>query len=206
MLYGNIGKNRFLGRVVKIYCHARYYGFHSDVNTIAFVNFLKNDLRTFTHLVPASELEAAQVLANDLAGLTRMYGPLTVCGIPRSKRESVYPVEKMGLKRAIRRAVLGNSMLSDGLDYIIRHTDTLCTHRSRWGYGGAGEAPRPGLLRDTCTLSPAIAGKNIVLVDDIYTPGVGIDEDGVQALFDAGAKNVILYTFGYTVKKYGCAA
>ena len=66
--------------------------------------------------------------------------------------------------------------------------------------------PRPGLLRDTCSLSPAIAGKRIVLVDDIYTPGVGIDEDGVQALFDAGASSVILYTFGYTVKKYGCVA
>ena len=161
---------------------------------------------TFTHLVPKSELEAAQVLAADLSELVRKYGPFTVCGIPRSKRESIYPAEKMGLKRAIRKAVASIPQLTDGLDYIVRHTNTKCTHRSYWGHGGDGEMPRPGLLRDTCSLSPAIAGKRIVLVDDIYTPGVGIDEDGVQALFDAGARSVILYTFGYTVKKYGCVA
>ena len=206
MLHGTIGNDRFLGRSVEIYCHAKYFGFYSDVNTISFVNYLKNDLMTFTHLVPKSELEAAQVLAADLSELVRKYRPFTVCGIPRSKRESIYPAEKMGLKRAIRKAVASIPQLTDGLDYIVRHTNTKCTHRSYWGHGGDGEMPRPGLLRDTCSLSPAIAGKRIVLVDDIYTPGVGIDEDGVQALFDAGARSVILYTFGYTVKKYGCVA
>ena len=30
-------------------------------------------------------------------------------------------------------------------------------------------------------------------MDDIFTPGVGIDEDGIQAMFDAGAENVIFY-------------
>ena len=87
-------------------------------------------------------------------------------------------------------------MLEDGTDYIVRHTDTKCTHRANWGYGGAGELPRPGLIRDTCMISPAIAGKFMLLVDDIYTPGCGIDEDGVQALFDAGARSVIFYAVG----------
>ena len=76
-----------------------------------------------------------------------------------------------------------------------------CTHQSFWGHGGDGERPRPGLIRDTCNLSVDIAGKNIVLVDDIYTAGVGIDEDGVQALLDAGAKSVIMYAFGCTARR-----
>ena len=170
-----------------------------DFSTRCLLRKLKRNRHTCAHC-------GCEVMAADLAELVHKYGPLTVCGIPRSKRESIYPAEKMGLKRAIRKAVASIPQLTDGLDYIVRHTNTKCTHRSYWGHGGDGEMPRPGLLRDTCSLSPAIAGKRIVLVDDIYTPGVGIDEDGVQALFDAGARSVILYTFGYTVKKYGCVA
>ena len=52
-----------------------------------------------------------------------------------------------------------------------------------------------------CNISAEVAGKNIVLVDDIYTAGVGIDEDGVQALLDAGARSVIMYTFGCTASR-----
>lgn len=201
MLHGKIGSNCFLRRDVDLYFHDLYHGFYSQENNLTFINYLKNDRRGYDDMIEESEQIAAKVLAVDLDELVKIYGPLTVCGIPRSKRESIYPAEMMGLKRAIRRAARGNPNLSDGLDYIIRHINTLCTHRSYRGYGGDGESPRPGLLRDTCCLSPKIAGKNIVLVDDIYTAGVGIDEDGVQALLDAGAKSVIMYTFGCTASR-----
>ncbi len=201
MLHGKIGNDVFLDRDVDLYFHAHYYGFSSTENTIKYINYLKNDRRTFDDRIATSEEKAAMVLAVDLSELVNLYGPLTVCGIPRSKREDVYPSEKMGLKRAIRKAIAMNPLLSDGMDYIVRHTNTLCTHRSYWGYGGDGEGPRPGLIRDTCHLSSEIAGKNIVLVDDIYTADVGIDEDGVQALFDAGAKSVIMYAFGCTARR-----
>ena len=201
MIHGKIGRDAFLGRDVDLYFHAPYYGFSSAENTLRYVNYLKNDRRGYDKLIASSEDMAAKVLAADLAELVGMYGPLTVCGIPRSKRESVYPPEKMGLKRAIRKAITMNPNLADGMDYIVRHTNTLCTHRSYWGYGGDGEGPRPGLMRDTCNLSADIAGKNIVLVDDIYTAGVGIDEDGVQALLDAGARSVIMYAFGCTASR-----
>ena len=201
MLHGKIGKDAFLDRDIDLYFHDHYYGFSSAENTIKYVNYLKNDRRTFDKLIPASEDRAAAVLAADLTELVDEYGPLTVCGIPRSKREDAYSPEKMGLKRAIRKAITMNPNLSDGLDYIVRHTNTLCTHRSYWGYGGDGEGPRPGLIRDTCYLSEEISGKDIVLVDDIYTAGVGIDEDGVQAILNAGAKSVIMYTFGCTASR-----
>ena len=201
MLHGKIGNDVFLDRDVDLYFHAHYYGFSSTENSIKYINYLKNDRRTFDDRIATSEDKAAMVLAVDLSELVNLYGPLTVCGIPRSKREDVYPSEKMGLKRAIRKAIAMNPLLSDGMDYIVRHTNTLCTHRSYWGYGGDGEGPRPGLIRDTCHLSSEIAGKNIVLVDDIYTADVGIDEDGVQALLDAGARSVIMYTFGCTASR-----
>lgn len=41
-------------------------------------------------------------------------------------------------------------------------------------------------------------GKNIILIDDIYTECKGIDEDCIQFLLDYGARNVILYTLGMT--------
>ena len=201
MLHGKMGKDAFLDRDIDLYFHAHYYGFSSAENTIKYVNYLKNDRRDFDKLIAASEDRAAAVLAVDLAELVGVYGPLTVCGIPRSKREDAYPPEKMGLKRAIRKAIAMNPDLSDGLDYIVRHTNTLCTHRSYWGYGGDGEGPRRGLMHDTCNISAEVAGNDIVLVDDIYTAGVGIDEDGVQALLDAGARSVIMYTFGCTASR-----
>ena len=135
MLHGKMGKDAFLDRDIDLYFHAHYYGFSSAENTIKYVNYLKNDRRDFDKLIAASEDRAAAVLAADLAELVGVYGPLTVCGIPRSKREDAYPPEKMGLKRAIRKAITMNPNLSDGLDYIVRHTNTLCTHRSYWGYG-----------------------------------------------------------------------
>ena len=201
MLHGKIGNDAFLRCDVDLYFHDYYYGFSSSLNNLKYVNYLKNDRRDYDAVISKCEDRAALVLAADLAALVQQYGSLTVCGIPRSKREDSYHPAKMGLKRAIRKAVAMNPHLTDGLDYIVRHTNTLCTHRSYWGYGGDGEGPRPGLLRDTCKLSGAIADKNIVLVDDIYTAGVGIDEDGVQALLDAGAKSVIMYTFGCTASR-----
>lgn len=202
MLHGKIGLDKFLKKDIDLYFHDHYYGFSSVKNRLKYVNYLKNDCRDFDAVIPQCEDLAAKVLAEDLSELVKIYGSLTVCGIPRSKRESIYPAEMMGLKRAIRKAVRSSPNLSDGLDYIIRHTNTLCTHMNyRGNYGDDGETPRPGLIRDTCRLSPEIAGKNIVLVDDIYTAGVGIDEDGVQALLDAGAKSVILYTFGCTASR-----
>ena len=201
MQHGKIGNDAFLNSDVDLYFHDYYYGFSSAANTLKYVNYLKNDRRDYDAVIGACEEKAAMVLAADLEQLVRVYGPLTVCAIPRSKREEAYHPAKMGLKRAIRKAVTKCLGISDGLDYIIRHTNTLCTHRSYWGYGGDGEGPRRGLLRDTCDIASEVAGKNIVLVDDIYTVGVGIDEDGVQALLDAGANSVIMYTFGCTASR-----
>ena len=111
MLHGKMGKDAFLDRDVDLYFHDHYYGFSSAENAIKYVNYLKNDRRTFDKLIAASEDRAASVLAADLSELVGVYGPLTVCGVPRSKREDTYPPEKMGLKRAISKAIAMNSNL-----------------------------------------------------------------------------------------------
>lgn len=184
------------------YFHDEYYGMSSPDNRIRFVNVLKNDLQQFSQeQILDSEKRLAAAIHADLAWITRTYGALTLVGVPRSKSEESYPWAKMGLKRALRRAVSENALLSDGLDFIVRHTDTLCTHRSYWGYGGLGEGPRPGLLTDTCRLASGLVGCDVLLVDDIYTPNCGIDEDAMAAVLNAGARSVVFYAVGFTVSR-----
>ena len=62
-----------------------------------------------------------------------------------------------------------------------------------------GMEPYPGITNDTCIIeTDLIKGKNIILVDDIYTKNVNIDEDCIQALYDAGAKKVVFYAIAKT--------
>ena len=209
MLKGTISKNELLSQDVQGYFNSCYYSMNDARNAqIKFINYLKNDFRQFDSIIPVCEKRLSALLAADFAEIVRLHGPLTVCGIPRSKREASYPSEMMGLKRGIRNAVVQNAMLTDGLNYIVRHANTKCTHWARYNRGGDGPMPYAGITRDTCWLSPEISNKNILLVDDIYTPTCGIDEDAIEALLVAGAKNVIFYAVGYTVKKtaYGVCA
>lgn len=199
MLRSEIGAHKVVG-----YFHAPYYSMRDPRNAgIRFINVLKNDFGEMSAMVPAGEESLKRVLTEDFARIVQMHGRLTVVGIPRSKREASYPAAKMGLKRGIRAVAQQNPMLVDGLDYIVRHTDTCTTHWAKYGKGGAGKLPYPGITKDTCRLSPEIAGKDILLVDDIYTPTCGIDEDAIQALFDMGAKSVVFYAVGYTVGRTG---
>ena len=59
--------------------------------------------------------------------------------------------------------------------------------------------PYPGITKDTCSISNEVKNKNILLIDDIYTNNINIDEDAIQALLDKGAKSVIFYSVGKTV-------
>ena len=40
-----------------------------------------------------------------------------------------------------------------------------------------------------------------ILIDDLYTASVNIDEDAIQALFDNGARSVIFYSLGKTIRR-----
>ena len=86
----------------------------------------------------------------------------------------------------------------NGTDAIIRVKDTKTTHNWRLE-NNTGDNPYKGITKDTCRVDLSkIKGKNIVLVDDIYTEGVNVIEDCIQYLFDLGAKSVILYVTAKT--------
>ena len=103
-------------------------------------------------------------------------------------------------KFTIREVISQLSEFIDGTDFIIRHTDTRTTHRDRAGYGGNGDLPFPGITQETCTISEEVVEKNILLIDDLYTKSINIDEDVIQALLDENANTVFFYAIGRTVK------
>ncbi|MCF6205161.1 MAG: hypothetical protein L3J59_16105 [Methylococcaceae bacterium] len=61
--------------------------------------------------------------------------------------------------------------------------------------------PYKGITNDTCHISDNVRGRTIILIDDIYTGGVNIDEDAIQALLDKGARSVYFYAIGKTARR-----
>ena len=70
------------------------------------------------------------------------------------------------------------------------------------GFVNDGSEPYPGISSDTCTFSRNINSSDILLIDDIYTRTVNIDEDMIQSLFDCGANSVSFYAIGNTVHNH----
>ena len=91
-------------------------------------------------------------------------------------------------------------LFTNGTCYILRHTDTRTTHMDKSGWGGDGNLPYAGITKETCYISDEVIGKTILLIDDIYTSGVNIDEDAIQALLDKGAVDVVFYAVGKTYR------
>ena len=128
--------------------------------------------------------------------------PLTVCVIPRAKADITYRPNQLLFKATIRNVVnqLGDNFL-DGTNYIVRHTNTKTTHlrRPMDGYVNDGPEPYTGISPDTCNFSNNIIGNDILLIDDIYTRTVNIDEDMIQSLLNIGANSVTFYAIGKTI-------
>lgn len=128
-----------------------------------------------------------------------------VCRVPRSKANM--QDSQLLFQAAIREAIeLVNDewsvhnkehntdyKLIDSIDCIKRIKDVPTTHLT-------GDRAYPGITKDSCFISDEVRDKTILLIDDIYTLGVNIVEDCIQALYDKGAKEVIFYAVGRTVK------
>lgn len=166
---------------------------------------LKNDITPYTQTILDNAAgKLAQILKTDLPEIFRISGltNLRVCVIPRAKRENSYRPNQLYLRATIQYVVQQLNGFEDGTHDIIRHTDTSTTHLARNGNGGAGEQPYIGITKDTCNISDDVIGKDILLIDDLYTKTVNIDEDCIQALLDKGAKSVIFYSIGKTLLRY----
>lgn len=165
----------------------------------------KNDITPYTQqtLINAAN-NLAQILNADLPEILRLSGKnnLRVCVIPRAKRENSYRPNQLYLRATIQFVVERLNGFIDGTHDIIRHTDTSTTHLARNGNGGTGELPYVGITKDTCTISDDVMGQDILLIDDLYTKTVNIDEDCIQALLDKGARSIIFYSIGKTMSRY----
>jgi Predicted amidophosphoribosyltransferases len=201
---------RLVGKFVKqdtnAFYHADYKGGGSWQIANSIENLiwtLKNDVDPFPDRIQNAIIQFSKILHQDLPQILQITkkSNLTVCVIPRSKAESHYRKDQLFFREVISLVVDKLPNFDNGTKYIIRHTNTRTTHLDRNGEGGDGNLPYPGITKDTCTISENVKNKDILLIDDLYTKTVNIDEDAIQALLDKGAKSVVFYSIGKTVSR-----
>ncbi len=197
-----INSNDFLSQDIQGYYHQDYLHYQEEGNP-DFINDLKNQFGdTDDCILHDAKKDLKQVFKEDLDEIVKRNATktLTVCVIPRAKSEDYYNENQKKFREGISEVIDEFNGLINGTKYIIRHTNTVTTHMDKSGYGGDGKRPYVGITKDTCTISEQVRGKDILLIDDIYTKTIDIDEDAIQALLDNGAKSVIFYAVGRTGK------
>jgi len=195
--------NEYLNRNIQGFYHEEYHAgnWKMDGTIENIITTLKNDIPPFKNK-ETLQLAINRLIAIVEKDLTKIkqtqQANLTICIIPRAKIEANYSNNQLLFKKVIHHLTVKLGF-NDGSDYIKRHTNTRTTHRDRSGYGGDGSRPYPGITKSTCDISNKVKGQDILLIDDLYTKSINIDEDAIQALFDNGAKSVIFYAPGKTV-------
>jgi len=203
-----IERNNYLTQSIQGFYHADFGGVDLP-NNPNFLYKLKNDPHHnwSDYRIQEAQQQFLRILFNDLPEIVRQINinPLTVCVVPRAKADNTYRSNQLLFKATVSNAVnrLGNNFI-DGTNFIVRHTNTKTTHlrRPMEGFVNDGSEPYPGISSDTCNFSRNINNRDILLIDDIYTKTVNIDEDMIQSLFDCGANSVTFYAIGNTVHNH----
>ena len=206
MKHFQIYANRHLSRETKAFYHVRYTGWKNQGNP-DFLNVLKN---TFNDLSEAKLRSAVKelhdTLREDLPQILEVLGfnSLVVCVVPRAKAENAYYQNQLLFRATVQMVIRQMPGFVDGTGYIRRHTSTRTTHFRKPipNYVNDGPQPYPGITKDTCEISPHVKGNDVLLIDDIYTPGVNIDEDAINTLLNAGAGTVTFYAVGRVIPDY----
>ncbi len=201
-----IETNRYLNRNVRAFFHTSYLGFRQPGNP-DFLNFLKNDKLWDNGKLFDAKNKLKNIFRDDLPkirGLLQLEY-MTICVGPRAKIEKSYSENQLQFLSTLRASIAEIGGFEDGTSYIQRHTDTKTTHlkQSNEKFDNEGPMPYPGITSETCHISSNVTGKNILLIDDIYTPTVNIDEDAIQALINKGAQEIIFYAIAKTEKRIG---
>ncbi len=202
-----IHANKYLTRDTVGFYHADYHGggnWRKKGTIENVITTLKNDITPYdkqTLFNAAKRL--AVILLEELPEIPRILQirPLTVCVVPRAKKEDYYRENQKIFRRVVSLVVDRLDGFENGTKYILRHTNTKTTHLVNSGGGGDGSMPYPGITKDTCFISPNVKGKDILLIDDLYTRTINVDEDAIQALYDFGANSVVFYSVGRTVRR-----
>lgn len=195
-----IRANDYLSRNTNAFYHVAYTGMGNEGNP-NYLNDLKNTYNSFSQRKLENAIQELQnVLQDDLPQIFQSLGfrMLTVCVVPRAKAEGAYCANQQLFRTTVQAVVNQLNGFSDGTTYIRRHSNTKTTHLLNPipNYTNDGSMPYPGITEETCEISPNVKGKNILLIDDIYTPGVNIDEDAINALLRLGADTVTFYAVG----------
>lgn len=229
-LYGEwLETNDYLSEETLLVWNYPYLSYYSDdPRHPRFLNILKNDFDNADEweLEDASSQAYAvlQATLEKLAEDDELSGAV-VCAVPRSKVPAYYSLDQVRFYSALWSAVedegsfingVGNFYRSRGKTHLSgavmeRNHNVITTHLSHGAYqektfswlpGGEPEQFYPGVTTNTCKInSRMVRGKVVILVDDIYTRTVNVDEDAIEALYDAGARRVILYTVAKTMRK-----
>lgn len=210
--------NEFLKLNIIGYCNTDYLGYQQP-NNPDFLNMFKNTFNDYDiSILNEAYNIVSEILCKDILWIYRMLGQpkkFKVCVVSRSKAnlqetqlyfnkavtDSVKKIEVGISKYTMHPTDNKNTII--GTDYIKRHTNTYTTHlrNGASNYINDGQTPYPGITKDTCYISPEVEGKHILLIDDIYTKNVNIDEDAIQALLDNGAAGVTFYAVAKTINR-----
>lgn len=198
MMQFKITANEYLNcEIDQAFYHSYYTPYGNGESPTKYINILKNYpiLNSDEDLIGAVDV-LKEVLNKDIPLIKNKIGvyPLTIVLIPRSK-----PIQEewfQWLRNSVSEWV--DDHIEDGYIngcmYIIRQENSPMTHSGETGI-------YPGITNDTCTISNEIEGKNILLIDDIYTHGVNVDEDAIQAVLDNKPKSIAFYSLAKTLKK-----
>lgn len=200
-----IERNQYLTQNTQGFYHTDFGGTQLP-NNPNYLYKLKNDPHhNWTDFrIQEAQQELLRVLVVDLPDVQNHINknPITICVVPRAKADNTYNPNQLLFKATVRNAVnvLGNNFI-DGTNFIERHSNTKTTHlrRPMEGFVNDGLNPFVGITNATCHISKNIIGKDILIIDDIYTMTVNIDEDVIQALISKGANSVSFYAIGKTV-------
>jgi hypothetical protein len=196
--------DKFLRQNITAYFHADYNSGNAWQRISSIENLiwtLKNDVNPFPHRLPNVQRQLKEILRQDLPEILKRVrkNRLTVCVVPRSKADNRYREDQLLFRATIHDLVQQLPNFENGTKYIVRYKNTRTTHLDGNGQGGDGNLPYPGITKDTCRISHHIRNKDILLIDDLYTKSINIDEDAIQALLDNGANSVTFYSIAKTI-------
>lgn len=203
-----IKRNAFLSDDIQAYFNTYYLGYEKPGNP-DFLNELKNTYNNKSRIVLEKSMEPVHDrFVEDIPQIIQkhQFKECVLVGVPRAKKHRTYSENQLLFNRAIKNSIpaidekVPSCNLLDGSEWIERMSNTKTTHLRKESeyFDNDGDLPYPGITKDTCEYNTALKGKHIILIDDIYTKNVNVDEDCIQALLDWGAESVVFYSIAYT--------
>ena len=206
-----IERNDFLSDDIQEYFNTYYLGYQNPGNP-DFLNELKNTFNKKSRIELEKFMEPIHDrFVEDIPQIIQkhQFKECVLVGVPRAKKHKTYTENQLLFIESIKNSIsaidekVPSCNVLDGSEWIKRMSNTKTTHLPDEvkDYNNDGDSPYPGITKNTCECNPSLKGKDIILIDDIYTKTVNVDEDCIQALLDWGAKSVVFYSIARTKYK-----